>query len=165
MDRTKWDSKWKWRWLDLVTLKLSKVDLAPICLVIALSPWKVVSDNLATYSNSFRTCSGSCSGRTDSHESRHPTERFQNHHQDVLRGLAGAHQAQENQVQVTTLSNLTFVLKMDQPRPLFTFIFSLFKQTTQFLQQINVKNVMSIQYLPPGFKPMTFGTWVSSHNH
>ena len=28
----------------------------------------------------------------------------------------------------------------------FSFIFGLFKQTIQFLQQINVKNVMSIQY-------------------
>ena len=24
---------------------------------------------------------------------------------------------------------------------------------------------MSIQYMVPGFEPMTFGTWVSSHNH
>ena len=48
----------------------------------------------------------------------------------------------------------------------FSFIFGLFKQTLlQFLQQINVKNVMSIQYPAPGFEPTTFGTWVFSHNH
>ena len=40
----------------------------------------------------------------------------------------------------------------------FLFIFVLFKQTIQSLQQINVKNVMSIQYTAPGFEPMTFGT-------
>ena len=39
----------------------------------------------------------------------------------------------------------------------FWFIFGIFKQTLlQFLQQINVKNVMSIQYMVQGFKPMTF---------
>ena len=39
----------------------------------------------------------------------------------------------------------------------FLFIFGLFKQTSlQFLQQINVKNVMSIQYMALGFEPMTF---------
>ena len=32
-------------------------------------------------------------------------------------------------------------LKMGQPWPLFMFIFGLIKQTLQFLQQINVKNV------------------------
>ena len=38
-------------------------------------------------------------------------------------------------------SELIF-LKMGQSRPLFLFIFGLFKQTLlQFLQQINVKNV------------------------
>ena len=46
---------------------------------------------------------------------------------------------------------------MDQPG-LF-FIFRLFKQTIQFLQQINVKNVqISIQYMEPGFEPMNFWT-------
>ena len=39
------------------------------------------------------------------------------------------------------------VLKIGPTRPLFLFIFGLFKQTIQFLQQMNVKNVMSIQYL------------------
>ena len=36
--------------------------------------------------------------------------------------------------------------------------FVFLKQTIQFLQQINVKNVMSIQYPAPGFEPTTFGT-------
>ena len=35
----------------------------------------------------------------------------------------------------------------------FSFIFGLFKQTIQFLQQINVKNVMSIQYTALGLEP------------
>ena len=48
----------------------------------------------------------------------------------------------------------------------FSFIFSLFKQTIQFLQQINVKNVqISIQYTALGFKPTTFQTWVVTHYH
>ena len=35
----------------------------------------------------------------------------------------------------------------------FSFIFGLFTQTSlQFLQQINVKNVTSIQYTAPGFE-------------
>ena len=47
----------------------------------------------------------------------------------------------------------------------FLFIFDLLKQSKQFLQQINMKNVMSIQYVVPGFEPTNFGMWVSSHNH
>ena len=47
----------------------------------------------------------------------------------------------------------------------FSFIFGLFKQTAQFLQQINVKNVKSIPYMVLGFKPTTSRTWVVSHNH
>ena len=46
---------------------------------------------------------------------------------------------------------------MGQTRPLFRLFSVFFKQTIQFLQQINVKNVMSIQYPAPGFEPMTFG--------
>ena len=42
----------------------------------------------------------------------------------------------------------------------FSFIFGLFKQTIQFLIHINVKNVMSIQYMVLGFEPTTFRTWV-----
>ena len=39
-------------------------------------------------------------------------------------------------------------------RPLCLFIFGLFKQNYNILQQMNVKN-MSIQYIAPGFKPTT----------
>ena len=39
---------------------------------------------------------------------------------------------------------------------LFFVYFPLFKQTIQFLQQIDVKK--SIQYMELGFKPTTFGT-------
>ena len=39
----------------------------------------------------------------------------------------------------------------------FSFIFGLFKQPIQFLQQINVKNVqVSIQYMAPGFEPKPY---------
>ena len=53
-----------------------------------------------------------------------------------------------------------FFFKKIGPTPAsFSFIFSLFKQTLlQFLQQINVKNVMSIQYTALGFEPTTFGS-------
>ena len=48
---------------------------------------------------------------------------------------------------------------MGQPRALFRLFFGLFKQTKQFFQQINVKNVqVSIQYMAPGFKPTTLET-------
>ena len=50
------------------------------------------------------------------------------------------------------------LLKMGQTRPIFRLFLVFFKQTIQFLQQMNVKNVMSIQYPAPGFEPMTFGT-------
>ena len=40
-----------------------------------------------------------------------------------------------------------------------SFIFDIFKRTSlQFYQQINVKNVMSIHYMAPGFEPTAFGT-------
>ena len=47
--------------------------------------------------------------------------------------------------------------KIGHPRPLFR-LFRLFKQTLQFLQQIYVKNVMTIQYMVSGFEPTAFGT-------
>ena len=40
----------------------------------------------------------------------------------------------------------------------FSCIFGLFKQTLQYLQQINGKNLMYIKYNVPGFKPMTSQT-------
>ena len=54
--------------------------------------------------------------------------------------------------------------KKNGPSPAyFSFIFSLFKQTIQFVKQINAK--MSIQYMAPGFLPTTFWSWVVTHNH
>ena len=43
------------------------------------------------------------------------------------------------------------------------FIFGLFKQTINFLQQINVKK-LSILYTSPGFEPTTSRTWVITQN-
>ena len=54
---------------------------------------------------------------------------------------------------------------MGQPRSLFHFIFVFFKQTIQLLQKSIWKNVMTIQYMAPVFKPTTSRTWVVSHNH
>ena len=49
-------------------------------------------------------------------------------------------------------------LQLNDTPASFKFIFRLFKHTSlQFLQQINVKNVMTIQYTVPGFELMTFG--------
>ena len=59
-----------------------------------------------------------------------------------------------------------FFFLMGQSRPLFRLFSVFFKQKLlQFLQQINVKNVMSIQYTAPGSEPTTLGSWASSHNH
>ena len=53
-----------------------------------------------------------------------------------------------------------FFLKMGHPRPLFVY-FHLFKETLQFLQQINVKNVHPIY--SDGIQTHDLWTWVSSH--
>ena len=58
---------------------------------------------------------------------------------------------------------LSNIFKKGYSRPLF--LFGLFKQTIQFLQQINVKNDMSILYMMPSFEPTTSWTLVVSHNH
>ena len=55
-------------------------------------------------------------------------------------------------------SHITYFIKKWAIPASFSFIVCLFKQTKQFLQQMNVKNVMSIQYPAPGFEPTTFGT-------
>ena len=47
----------------------------------------------------------------------------------------------------------------------FSYIFGLFNQTMQFLQQINVKKCQAIQYMAPGFEPTTSQTRLVSHNH
>ena len=49
----------------------------------------------------------------------------------------------------------TFFKKKLADTGLFLLILGLFKQTIQFQQQINVKNVMYIQYTVPGFEPTT----------
>ena len=54
----------------------------------------------------------------------------------------------------------SFFLKNEPTPASFSFIFSIFKQTIHFLQQIDVK--MSIQYTELGFEPTTFQT--SAHN-
>ena len=56
-------------------------------------------------------------------------------------------------------------LKMGQHWPLF-HLFSVFSNKQyNFYNKSMWKNVMSIQYPVLGFELMTFGTWVSSHNH
>ena len=50
---------------------------------------------------------------------------------------------------------LKLFLKWANPGLFFVFIFGLFKQKIQFLQQVNVKNVMTIQYTALGFEPTT----------
>ena len=57
-------------------------------------------------------------------------------------------------------------LKLGQPRPLF-HLFLVFsnKHHYNFYNRSMWKNVMSIQYMAPGFKPPTFGMWASSHYH
>ena len=51
---------------------------------------------------------------------------------------------------------LNLFLKMGQPRPLFRFIFRSF-QTNITIFTTNICEKMSIQYMVPGFEPMTFG--------
>ena len=45
---------------------------------------------------------------------------------------------------------------MGHPRPLFHLFSSLFKQALQFIQQIYVKNVLTIEYTARGFEPKSF---------
>ena len=48
----------------------------------------------------------------------------------------------------------------------FSLNFGLFQTNINtILQQINVKNVNSIQYTAPGFEPTTSWSWAISHNH
>ena len=50
---------------------------------------------------------------------------------------------------------------MGQPRPLFRLFLVFSNKQYIFYNKSMWKNVMSIQYLVLGFKPTTFGTWVS----
>ena len=58
-----------------------------------------------------------------------------------------------------------FFIKIGPTPASFSFIFGLFKQTLQVLQQINVKNVKSIQYMALGFDLTTSQSRVFSRNH
>ena len=48
---------------------------------------------------------------------------------------------------------------------LFYHLFSVFSIKHHFNFYNKYMWKMSIQYMVPGFEPMTFGTWVSTHNH
>ena len=67
----------------------------------------------------------------------------------------------------TTIASLTFKATRQwrrtwsHPRPLICLFLVFFKQTTQNLQQINVKNWPGL----PGFELTTFWLWVYSFNH
>ena len=53
---------------------------------------------------------------------------------------------------------------MGQPRPLFSFLFSVFSNKQyKFLQQMYVKNVHPVY--GAGIRTHDLWTWVSSHNH
>ena len=65
----------------------------------------------------------------------------------------------------TTTGRQFFFKKMGQTRPLLCLFSSFSNKKLQFLQQIYVKNLLTIQYTVPGFEPTTFGIWVSSHYH
>ena len=62
---------------------------------------------------------------------------------------------------------LTFFFKKKWANPGLFFVYfrSFSNKQYNFLQQINVKNVMSIQYPVPRFEPTSFRMQVSSHNH
>ena len=63
-------------------------------------------------------------------------------------------------------TNFFFKKKWANPGFFFVYFRSFSnKHYYNFLQQINVKNVMSIQYTALGFEPTTFGSRASSHNH
>ena len=61
--------------------------------------------------------------------------------------------------------SLLGVLKWANHGLFFVYFRSSSNKQYIFLQQINVKNVMSIQYTELGFKPTTSQTWFVSHNH
>ena len=52
---------------------------------------------------------------------------------------------------------MTFYKNWANPGLFFVY-FRSFQTNNTILQQMNVKNVMSIQYPAPGFEPTTFGT-------
>ena len=67
---------------------------------------------------------------------------------------------------ITGIDIIVFFYKKGPSPASFSFICGLFQtNNTIFTTNQCIKNVMSIQYLVPGFEPTTFGMWVSSHNH
>ena len=56
------------------------------------------------------------------------------------------------------LLTVVFLKKMGQPRPLLHLFLLFSNKQYKFYNKSIRKNVMSIQYPVPGFKPMTFGT-------
>ena len=66
---------------------------------------------------------------------------------------------------VSFLFNNTLFFKWANPGLFFVYFRSFQTNIKTILQQINVKNVKSIQYTAPGFKPTTSWTWIISHNH
>ena len=64
--------------------------------------------------------------------------------------------------QVKVVLNGFFFKKMGL---FFVYFRSFSNKHYNFYYKSMWKNVMSFQYPAPGFKPTTFGMWVSSHNH
>ena len=69
-----------------------------------------------------------------------------------------------NYFQVQHMESYFFFLKKWANPGLFFVYFQSF-QTNITIFTTNICEKMSIQYTVPGFEPMTFGLWVSSHNH
>ena len=63
-----------------------------------------------------------------------------------------------NLIERLSMKKLTGQFFITSPRPLFRLFSVFFKQTINFLQQISVKNLTSVQYTEPGFKPTTSQT-------
>ena len=62
-------------------------------------------------------------------------------------------------------NRVIIIFKWANPGLFFVYFQSFFTQTMQFLQQIKMKNVMSIHYMALGIKSMTSQTWVISYYH
>ena len=58
-----------------------------------------------------------------------------------------------------------FLLNWANPGLFFIYFRSFQTNIKTILQQINVKNVNSIQHMVPGFEPTSSRSWVTSHNH
>ena len=58
-----------------------------------------------------------------------------------------------------------YIFKWANPGLFFIYFRSFQTNNTIFYNKSMWNNVMSIQYMALGFKPTTYGMWVSSHNH